>query len=97
MNSNQKIEDEFFKLTGYMIASARGCIEEPKLYGPFRLVESASKTIEIMEEMGIENEFLIKAKEKIDREKYSVMQSKEKFIKFLDELILDFTSYVKEK
>ncbi|HIH96232.1 MAG TPA: hypothetical protein HA348_01860 [Thermoplasmata archaeon] len=97
MNSNQKIEDEFFKLIGYMITSARGSIEEPKLYGPFRLVESASKTIEIMEEMGIENDFLIKAKEKIDKEKYSVMSEKKKFIKFLDELILDFVFYANEE
>ena len=34
---NQK---DVLKLFSYMITSARGCVDEPKLYGPFRLVDS---------------------------------------------------------
>ena len=88
-----------FDLTTYLLASARGCIEEPPLYGPLRLIDAASRLATLSEHAGcIENDdFLLAAKKKIDMNKQPVMESEEEFTKFLDGLITEFTAELKEK
>jgi len=44
-------EKEIIKLFAYMITSARGCVDEPKIYGPFRLVDSISKLYGILKKI----------------------------------------------
>lgn len=83
----EKKYDPFFDLICYMATSARGCVDEPKLYGPFRLVDSIERLINIMEESGRANDFYLRIREKIEKEKYSVMNDKEKFVSFLDEIV----------
>lgn len=94
MKSSTGIEDElksdFFSLLAFLITAARNCVEEPKLYGPFRLVDGASRLIGILEEAHMADEFLMGVRRKIDDGKYSVMDDKDKFIKFLDDLVLAF-------
>ncbi|RLE08465.1 hypothetical protein DRZ78_01010, partial [Candidatus Aerophobetes bacterium] len=67
------------------------------LYGPFRLIDGASKLIEILEGEGLADEFLLKVRKKIEDKKYSVMSSKNEFIKFLDDLTLDFADELKRE
>ena len=80
-----------------MIVSARNYLEEPKLYGPFRLIDGASRLIEILEKAGIEDPFFQEIKEKIDQKKYSVMGDKNQFIQFLDDLTRDFGKKLKRE
>ncbi|MGC8974654.1 MAG: DUF6092 family protein [Thermoprotei archaeon] len=47
-NTEDIIRDEHFKLLAFLITSARGRVDEPHLYGPLRLVDAASKLIDIM-------------------------------------------------
>jgi len=60
-------------------------------------VDGASRLIEILEGAGVADEFLIEIRKKIDDNKYSVMSDKEEFIKFLDNLILDFADKLKRE
>ncbi|GAI08306.1 unnamed protein product, partial [marine sediment metagenome] len=53
-----KLEKEIFELICYIMVSARNLDQETKMYGPFRLVDAASKLIEILEKNGIYDEFL---------------------------------------
>lgn len=89
------MDKEFFDLLCYLLTSARGLVDEPKMYGPFRLVETASRLIFLLEKHGMADEFLTREREKIETGKDSVMESEEKFIEFLDELILEFTEELK--
>lgn len=89
------MDKEFFELLCYILTSARGLMDEPKMYGPFRLVDTASRLISILEKHGMADNFLKREREKIDEGKCSVMESEEKFREFLDELILDFTEELK--
>lgn len=89
------MDKEFFNLLCYVLTSARGLMDEPKMYGPFRLVDTASRLILILEGQSMADEFLKREREKIDKGKYSVMESEERFREFLDELILDFTEELK--
>lgn len=60
-------------------------------------MDGASRLIEILEGAGVADEFLIEIRKKIDDNKYSVMSDKEEFIKFLDNLILDFADKLKRE
>jgi uncharacterized protein YaiI (UPF0178 family) len=79
-----------------MSASARGCVKEPKFYGPFRLVYSMERMTQLLEERGLADDFLRGEKEKIKEGECLLMKEREEFIKFLDELVVDFTKKLKK-
>jgi len=91
-----KLEKEIFELICYIIVSARNLDQETKMYGPFRLVDAASKLIEILEKNGIYDEFLSQVRTMIEDNKYKVMTDKEEFVSFLDDLVLKMVAKLKE-
>lgn len=90
------LERGIFELLCYMIVSARNLDQETKMYGPFRLVDAASRLIEILEESGIGDEFLSQVRSMIEANKYKVMTNKEGFVAFLDDLALKMVGRLKE-
>ena len=80
-------ERRIFDLVGYMATSARNLIDETPLYGPFRLVDAASRLIEILEQEGIGSSRLSTLRERIDAGKYSVMVDEEEFKDYLDGVV----------
>ena len=91
-----RLERGIFELLCYMIVSARNLEQETKMYGPFRLVDAASRLIEILEESGIGDEFLSQVRSMIEANKYKVMTDKEGFVAFLDDLALKMVGRLKE-
>ena len=91
-----RLERGIFELLCYMIVSARNLDQETKMYGPFRLVDAASRLIEILEESGIGDEFLSQVRSMIEANKYKVMTDKEGFVAFLDDLALKMVGRLKE-
>jgi len=81
-------EDEAFELLVFLITSARGCVDEPKLYGTFRLVDAASKLIGFVLENHPERSeaFLRDLKQEIDERKLSLMTDQEGYIEFLGDI-----------
>jgi len=76
-----------------MITSARGCVDEPKIYGPFRLIDSISKLYSILKENDlIENKEVSKIIGKIEEKKYSCMTDEKEFVTMLDDVIDDFVA-----
>ncbi len=90
------LERGIFELLCYMIVSARNLEQETKMYGPFRLVDAASRLIEILEESGIGDEFLSQVRSMIEANKYKVMTDKKGFVAFLDDLALKMVGRLKE-
>jgi hypothetical protein len=87
-----------FDLVGYMLTSARGLVDEPPLYGPFRLIDGASRLCEILAQEDEEySGFYKDLKSKIDARKYTVMTDTDTFINLMDELVYDFTKKLKER
>jgi len=82
-----KLEERVFELVGYMVTSGRNLLTETPLYGPFRLVDAASRLISILEEEGVESDRLQAMRTEIDAGKYSVMSDVEEFESFLDSLV----------
>ena len=86
-------EKEIIKLFAYMVTSARGCVDEPKIYGPFRLIDSISKLYSILKENTlIGNEEVSKIIGKIEEKKYSCMTDEKEFVTMLDDVIDDFVA-----
>jgi hypothetical protein len=95
---NSNFEPELLDLIAYMLTSARGLVDEPAMYGPFRLLEGVSRFSGILlKEDHADKNFLIGLKEKIDERKYSLMTDQEQFIHLMDETVLDITRYLMSK
>ena len=92
----QHITYEWLKLLSFVIISARGCVEEQKIHGPFRLVDTAERIITQLDNEGRIDEFLTEEREKIKENKNMMMYDEEGFIRFLDELVIDFSKRLKE-
>jgi len=82
-------------LLAFLIVSARGCVEEPHLYGPLRLIDAASRLIDIMRREGRSSEGLDRIQRMIDEGKHLVMYDEEAFVKLLDQLVAELVRMVK--
>jgi len=90
----RELEAQIFDLMGYMTSSARNLIDETPLYGPFRLVDAASRLIAILEEAGLESPRLAALRREIDAGKYSVTATPAEFKGFLDALVDCFVDHL---
>jgi hypothetical protein len=88
------LEERVFELVGYMVTSGRNLLTETPLYGPFRLVDAASRLISILEEEGVGSDRLQAMRTEIDAGKYSVMSDVEEFESFLDSLVDTLVDHV---
>ena len=82
------LEEQIFELISYMSVSARNLLEEPARYGPFRLVDAASRLVDVLKADGLESERLDRVQAKIEEGKYSAMGTEEEFESFLEGLVL---------
>lgn len=85
--------ERLFEHALYLVASARDCLDEPLIYGPFRMIEGVSRLIAAFPD----DEFLAAAKEQIDREKFEVMGDRERFAAWLDEILRGFAAEAKRR
>ena len=79
----------------FLVVSARGCVEEPHLYGPLRLVDAASRLIDILRREGRSSEDLNRVQMMIEEGKHLVMYDEEAFVKLLDRLVAELVRIVK--
>jgi Family of unknown function (DUF6092) len=87
------MSDRLFEHALYLVASARDCLDEPLIYGPFRMIEGVSRLIAAFPE----DEFLREQKLVIDREKYEVMGDRDRFAAWLDEILKRFAAESKRR
>ena len=95
--NNSEMYRGLFELTGYMLTSARGLIEEPQLYGPFRLLDGVTRLCGILEkEDSGYGDFFSELKAKINEKKYTLMTDEDAFIRLMDDAVISFTRKMKE-
>lgn len=80
-----------------MITSACNLMYETKDYGPFRLIDAASRLIDILSENGLSSPELEKIRDHIEQGKFSIMNEKTEFYSFLNELVLYITSLIQDE
>jgi hypothetical protein len=70
MADTEELRDELLLLIGYLLTSAHGLFQEPQSYGPARLLETAGRLLDLMEEQGLLDDSLQDLRAAIDRERY---------------------------
>ena len=78
-----------FQMALYLVASARDCLDEPLVYGPFRMIEGVSR---LLSDRAPADAFLTEMNAQIDQQKYNVMADREAFGRWLDELLARFAA-----
>lgn len=91
-----QFREEAYDLIGYMVSAAKELVVDPKMYGPFRLVDAASRFIELLEKQGVADDFMVSLRDYIDQEKFSVMTDEAGFIAFLDEVVVRVAKHTRE-
>jgi hypothetical protein len=82
------------QLLCYMGSSARGLLDEPVSYGPFRLIDGVSRLIGILEEEGIIDEELSRIKGLIEQGKFLAMTDHNQFKNLLDEVVIALADWI---
>lgn len=90
---NRDDQDRIFT---YLITSARGCINEPHLYGPLRLLDAYSMLIGMLKREGTD-EFYFELDKQIEGFKNECMGDEKKFIEGLDRTLEALTNYIINK
>jgi len=91
------IEPKAFELVCYMVTSACNLLNENRLYGPFRLIDAASRLITLLEEEGVRSKRLKEIRERIVAGQYCVMEDEKVFTDFLQDLVLDLIPLMEDK
>jgi len=92
-------DEYFFEILVFLATSARGCVDEPRLYGPFRLIDALSRLIDLPKYAPClkEDAFLKRVKAEIDEKKFSVMFDPDEFKEFLDGIVRQFAKELKKR
>jgi len=94
--TTEDLRDDLLLLVGFMLTSARGLVEEPKGYGPSRLLDAAGRVLDMMEEHGMLDQSLQEIKAQIDDERFGPMDD-EGFVARLDDLAVNWTESIADK
>lgn len=82
--------EDLLNYLAYIISSAKGCLKEPKIYGPFRLVDSIELLIKLLQKNNITiDQSILKIVQKMNAEKLSFMEDESSFIEMLDKVTFD--------
>jgi len=91
--------DYLFEIATFLATSAQGCLGEPPLYGPFRLLDALSKLADFPEyATGLSPDpFLKKIKAVVDEKKFLVMYDVDGFKRAIDEIVEKFAKELKKR
>lgn len=91
--------DDIFRLALYLLTSARGCLDEPKIYGVVRLLEVLVRLIDLQKttKQLEPDSFLESMKPRIDRLKILIMENPKEVQERLDETIREFTAELEKR
>jgi Family of unknown function (DUF6092) len=84
---------EAFRLATFLVTAARDVIDEPAIYGPFRMVDAVDRLIA----RSFDDDFLREIQPELEREKQKVMTDREAFVAWLDDLATRFAIEAKRR
>lgn len=97
--SKKSTDEAIFEYAVFLVTSARGCIEEPHLYGPFRLPNAVGRFVEMCQRSDwyVRDILLDQAKTRIDESKNLAISGPNEFKKFADALVRDFANELRRR
>lgn len=88
--------DDQDRIFAYLITSAKGCVDEPPLYGPLRLLDAFSMLLSMLKRKEAD-EFYFKLDKQIEDFKNKCMGDEKQFVKGLDQALESLTNYIINK
>ena len=86
-------DDRAFRLATFLVTAARDVVDEPAIYGPFRMVDAVDRLM-----AGVfDDEFLTAIKPELEVEKLKVMTDRDEFVAWLDRLAAAFAAEAKRR
>jgi hypothetical protein len=81
-------EEDVYELLSFLVSSAHLCVDEPKLYSPFRLIDASCRLAGFALESGNleDDQFLREFKEDAEKRKFLVTTDEEGFLQFLEDV-----------
>ncbi len=86
-------DDRAFRLATFLVTAARDVVDEPAIYGPFRMVDAVDRLM-----AGVfDDEFLTAMKAELEVEKLKVMTDRDAFVAWLDALAAAFAAEARRR
>jgi Family of unknown function (DUF6092) len=82
-----------FRLATFLVTAARDVVDEPAIYGPFRMIDAVDRLIA----GSFDDDFLTQIKPELEREKQKVMSDRDGFVAWLDDLAATFATEAKRR
>lgn len=83
-------QDRLFELVAYLVACARLTLDEPQIYGSFRLIEAVVRLVQAAEAIGVEVDAeIIAARDSINQEKMRMIEDHDGYRAWLDGLLAE--------
>jgi hypothetical protein len=82
-----------FRLATFLVTAARDVVDEPAIYGPFRMIDAVDR---LMADT-FDDDFLTAIKPELEREKQKVMSDRDAFVAWLDDLAARFAAEAKRR
>jgi hypothetical protein len=94
--SDEALRQDLFLLVGYLLTSAHGLYDEPKGYGPFRLLDAAGRLLATMQCHGLADPFLNQLEKSIAVERVGHSDD-EQLRAVLDNLCAEYAVELKQR
>ena len=92
---SEQLESGMIGLLCFLAVSARGLVDEPKVYGPMRLIEAAQRLVEMAESSGIHHDLFTDVVQRIEAFPLDALpEGEEEFVEFMDELVVLLATWV---
>ncbi len=75
-----------FRLATFLVTAARDIVDEPAIYGPFRMIDAVDRLLA----SSFDDDFLKAIQPELEREKYKVMSNRDEFVAWLDDIAAKF-------
>lgn len=75
------------RFLSYLASSAHGLLTEPQSYGPYRLADSMSRLIAVMQEQGLADPTLLQARDLVEAGKLAVVDDTDRFSRMVGEVL----------
>lgn len=82
-----------FRLATFLVTAARDVVDEPAIYGPFRMIDAVDRLMA----HSFDDDFLREIQPELEREKQKVMSDRDAFVAWLDELTAKFAAKAKRR
>jgi len=94
---NKKLESGIIDLICFMAVGARELMNDPKIYGPMRLMEATQRLADLAEACGIPNEIFAQVSQKIAAAPMEGLPNdgEKEFVQAMDDLIAFLVGWVK--